>query len=93
VSHQEETEMTELAAALGVFGATIITVLVEKLRRDNKRDHAVVEGMLKNINRDVHEVKVDVKDVSGRLADHIEWHATSEAPKKRGRPPKKAAGA
>jgi len=85
--------MTELAAALGVLGATIITVLVEKLRRDNKRDHAVVEGMLKNINRDVHEVKVDVKDVSGRLADHIVWHATSEAPKKRGRPPKKAAGA
>lgn len=93
MSHQEETEMTELAAALGVLGATIITVLVEKLRRDNKRDHAVVEGMLKNINRDVHEVKVDVKDVSGRLADHIVWHATSEAPKKRGRPPKKAAGA
>ena len=79
--------MTELAAALGVLGATIITVLVEKLRRDNKRDHAVVEGMLKNINRDVHEVKVDVKDVSGRLTDHIEWHA-GQAPKKRGRPRK-----
>lgn len=85
--------MTELAAALGVLGVTIITVLVEKLRRDNQRDHAIVEGMLKNINRDVHEVKVDVKEVSGRLTDHIEWHATSEAPKKRGRPPKKAADA
>ena len=82
--------MTELAAALGVLGATIITVLVEKLRRDNKRDHAIVEGMLKSIDRDVHEVKVDVKQVSGRLTDHIEWHATKEAPKKRGRPPKAA---
>ena len=81
--------MTELAAALGVLGATIITVLVEKLRRDNKRDHAIVEGMLKNIDREVHEVKVDVKDVSGRLADHIEWHA-GQAPKKRGRPKKDA---
>ena len=82
--------MTELAAALGVLGATVITVLVEKLRRDNKRDHAIVEGLLKNIDRDVHEVKVDVKQVSGRLTDHIEWHAGQE-PKKRGRPPKKAA--
>jgi len=81
--------MTELAAALGVLGATVITVLVEKLRRDNKRDHAIVEGLLKNIDRDVHEVKVDVKQVSGRLTDHIEWHAGQE-PKKRGRPPKKA---
>ena len=81
--------MTELAAALGVLGATIITVLVEKLRRDNKRDHAIVEGMLKNIDREVHEVKVDVKDVSGRLADHIEWHA-GQVPKKRGRPKKDA---
>jgi hypothetical protein len=82
--------MTELAAALGVLGATIVTVLVEKLRRDNKRDHAIVEGLLKNIDRDVHEVKVDVKDVSGRLTDHIEWHATKDTPKKRGRPPKAA---
>jgi len=82
--------MTELAAALGVLGATIITVLVEKLRRDNKRDHAIVEGMLKNIDRDVHEVKIDVKQVSGRLADHMEWHAPKEAPKKRGRPKKDA---
>ena len=89
MSIQEETAMTELAAALGVLGATVITVLVEKLRRDNKRDHAIVEGLLKNIDRDVHEVKVDVKQVSGRLTDHIEWHAGQE-PKKRGRPPKKA---
>jgi len=81
--------MTELAAALGVLGATVITVLIEKLRRDNKRDHAIVEGMLKSIDRDVHEVKVDVKDVSGRLTDHIEWHA-GQAPKKRGRPKKDA---
>jgi len=92
VSHQEETEMTELAAALGVLGATIITVLVEKLRRDNQRDHAIVEGMLKTIHKDVDEVKDDVKNVSGRLADHMEWHA-GQAPKKRGRPPKKATDA
>ncbi|GEM_PF-3259463 len=84
--------MTELAAALGVLGATIITVLVEKLRRDNKRDHAIVEGMLKSIDRDVHEVKIDVKQVSGRLSDHIEWHV-DQAPKKRGRPKKNEASA
>lgn len=85
--------MTELAAALGVFGATIITVLVEKVRRDNNRDHAVVRSLLENLRGDVGEVKGDVKDVSGRLNDHIQWHATQEAPKKRGRPAKKASGA
>lgn len=85
--------MAELAAALGILGATIITVLVEKFRRENRDDHAAVMNVLKGIHNDVEEVRDDVKDVRGRLSDHIEWHATKEAPKKRGRPAKKASGA
>jgi len=80
--------MAELAVALGVLGATIITVLVEKFRRENRDDHAVVMSFLKDIHGDVEEVHEDMKDVRGRLTDHIEWHATQQAPKKRGRPKK-----
>lgn len=82
--------MAELAVALGVLGATVITVLVEKFRRENRDDHAAVMNVLFGIRNDVEEVRDDVKDVRGRLSDHIEWHATKEAPKKRGRPRKDA---
>lgn len=85
--------MTELAAALGVLGATIITILIEKFRRENREDHAVVMDVLKDMKTDVRDMRDDVKGVSDKLADHIEWHATKEAPKKRGRPPKKATSA
>ena len=85
--------MTELAAALGVLGATIITILIEKFRRENREDHAVVMNVLKDVRGDIKEVKGDVKEVSGRLTDHIEWHTTQEAPKKRGRPAKKSPSA
>lgn len=64
--------MAELAAALGILGATIITVLVEKFRRENRDDHAAVMNVLKGIHHDVEEVRDDVKDVRGRLSDHIE---------------------
>jgi len=80
--------MAELAVALGVLGATIITVLVERFRRENRDDHAAVMNILFGIRNDVEEVHEDMKDVRGRLSDHIEWHATQQAPKKRGRPKK-----
>lgn len=89
-----DVSMGEALAAVGVLFATVLTVLIEKLRRDNNRDHGVVREMLKDIHGDVEHVRDDVKDVSSRLQDHITWHAgdtaAKPAPKKRGRPRKSA---
>lgn len=87
-----DISMAEGVAALAVAFGTIITVLVEKTRRDNNRDHGIVRDILKEIHDDVEDVRSDMKDVRGRLSDHIEWHAGQQSPeqKRRGRPRKEA---
>ena len=46
----------------------ISTVVLEKFRRQNNRDHATNLFLLRKIDN-----KVDRLD--GRLDDHMEWHA------------------
>lgn len=53
------------AAVTGAF--SLLTVLVQKFRKENARDHDVVMGMLKYINKSI--VRTEVK-----LDKHIEEH-------------------
>jgi len=86
--------MAEGIAALAVAFGTIITVLVEKTRRDNNRDHGIVRELLNDIHGDVEDVKTDMREVRGQVNDHMKWHAESSdvtpEPKRRGRPKKSA---
>jgi hypothetical protein len=45
----------------------VITVLLERLRRENNRDHNRNSELLRTIDR-----KVD--GVSERVDDHVQWH-------------------
>jgi hypothetical protein len=45
----------------------VLTVLLERLRRENNRDHNRNAELLKTIDR-----KVD--GVSDRMDDHVRWH-------------------
>lgn len=76
--------------ALALLIATVLTLLIEKLRKENRRDHGYVRDRLDNI----HE---DVKNVSSRLDKHIDWHMDGtqgiEPPKRaRKRAPKTTLG-
>ena len=53
------------AAVTGAF--SLLTVLVQKFRKENARDHDVVMGMLKYINKSI--VRTEVK-----LDKHIQEH-------------------
>lgn len=59
---------TWLAIALAVLapGGVIVT-LIERVRRENNRDHADNHALLKQIDS-----KVD--KVDERVSDHIRWH-------------------
>lgn len=45
----------------------VLTVLLERLRRENNRDHSRNSELLQTIDR-----KVD--GVSDRIDDHVRWH-------------------
>jgi transcription termination factor NusB len=47
--------------------ATVLTIVIEKLRKENRRDHGYVRERLDGI----HE---NVKEVNNRLEKHIDWH-------------------
>jgi hypothetical protein len=53
--------------ALALLIATVFTVLIEKLRKENRRDHGYVRDRLDGIH-------ADVKEVNNRLDKHIDWH-------------------
>lgn len=57
----------------------MVVALIEKVRRDNKKDHGLVHGKLESlldnqslIKQDVADVKQDVRNVNKRLDEHID---------------------
>jgi hypothetical protein len=60
------------AAVTGAFG--LLTVVVSQFRKENRRDHDVVMGMLKYINKGIVRTEIKVEDVSKKLSNHLEDH-------------------
>lgn len=85
---------TDAIAALAIALGTVITVLVERFRRESNKDHNEVKDLLNGISSNVTDVRDQVSDVRSRLNDHIDWHMNrhpeAETPKRR-RSPKKDA--
>ena len=66
---------TWLAVVLAVVapGGVIVTML-EKVRRENTRDHAANSELLRRIDH-----KVD--RIDERMSDHLEWHLEQDPQK------------
>jgi hypothetical protein len=60
------------AAVTGAFG--LLTVILSQFRRENRRDHDVVMGMLKYINKGIARTELKVERVDNKLSEHIENH-------------------
>jgi hypothetical protein len=58
------------AAVTGSFG--LLTVIVSQFRKENRRDHDVVMGMLKYINKGIARTELKVERVDNKLKDHLE---------------------
>jgi hypothetical protein len=70
--------------ALALLVASTLTILIEKLRKENKRDHGYVRERLDDINE-------NVKEVNNRLDKHIDWHMGEPVRPARKRTPKRPA--
>jgi len=70
-----DVSFSQVLAVLAVLLGTALTVLVEKVRKENSKDHASVNNRLGEIHNDIKDVRTDVRNVNERLTDHIEWHA------------------
>jgi hypothetical protein len=60
------------AAVTGAFG--LLTVIVSQFRKENRRDHDVVMGMLKYMNKGINRAEIKLDKVSEKLSDHLENH-------------------
>ena len=58
------------AAVTGAFG--LLTVILSQFRKENRRDHDVVMGMLKYINKGIARTELKVERVDNKLKDHLE---------------------
>ena len=79
-----------IVAALitGTFG--VLGILLRSLRRENRRDHAVVANKLTGLARALELIKGSVDKNGEILTDHLEWHKEpTKPPKKKKTPAKK----
>jgi low affinity Fe/Cu permease len=64
---------TVVAAAITAVGGVMV-VLLQKARKENKRDHEVVQGILRMMYRGMQRTEDKVDKVADKLAEHIEEH-------------------
>lgn len=55
-----------LVALIAAF-ASVVVALVQRVRKENSRDHALVVDLIKMLGR-----KID--KVDGKVDRHVEWH-------------------
>ena len=60
------------AVIAGFFG--VLTVLIQKLKKENTKDHEVVMGMLKMVYKKQGSVEYKIDKVSDQLGDHVKNH-------------------
>jgi hypothetical protein len=56
----------------GLFG--LLTVLMQRLKKENTKDHEIVMGMLKMVYKKQNSVEHKIDKVSDKLTEHIENH-------------------
>jgi len=72
---------TPIIVALITGAFSVLVVLIQQSRKENKRDHGQVEQALKQVSKEVHQV--------GKKVDrHITWHAEGNTHGRISRPDK-----
>ena len=72
---------TPIIVALITGAFSVLVVLIQQSRKENKRDHGQVELALRQVSKEVHQV--------GKKVDrHITWHAEGNTHGRTSRPDK-----
>ena len=56
----------------GLFG--LLTVLIQRLKKENSKDHEIVMGMLKMVYKKQGSVEYKIDKVSDQLGEHLKNH-------------------
>jgi hypothetical protein len=66
-----------LVALIGAFGtvaAGLPAVLIERARRENNGDHAIVRRKLRELGLQIEKVSTKIGSVDGKLKEHLNSH-------------------
>lgn len=69
-------ELVIAAIVTGAFG--LLTIIVEKGRRENVRDHGFVKDKLDNLLTSITNIDEDVAHIEDKLDTHIHDHITGQ---------------
>lgn len=65
-----------LAAVVSAVGGVLVA-LIQKFRKENKKDHDVVTAMLRILYKSMQRNETKLDKVDERLQDHIESHLSN----------------
>ena len=60
------------AVVTGSFG--LLAIVVAKFGKENKADHAVVQGLLRGMHKTIYRTEDKIDKVSDKLSEHLENH-------------------
>ena len=70
--------MAEIVSAFGLVGAALVTgvfsILAQRMRKENRQDHARVESSLEDIQKMLEEIDEDLDEVIDWQSDHDKLH-------------------
>ena len=70
-----DTVIVAIIGVIGTLGAGIPAVLIERARRENNNDHALVQMRLSRIMSAIKDLSDKVGKVDGRLEGHLREHS------------------
>ena len=76
--------LATLLAAVITGGLALLGHLINRFRKENRDDHAYVQGLLTMLHKSTSRIERKVERVDERLDNHIEFHATGGMLDKRG---------
>ena len=60
---------------IGVTGAFgLLAILVAKVGKENRDDHAVVQGILRGMHKTIYRTEDKIDKVNDKLSEHLENH-------------------
>ncbi len=71
-----------IVAVIGAFGtiaAGLPAVLIERARRENMGDHAIVRRKLRELGLQIEKVSTKISSVDGKLEGHLNSHKDGDS--------------
>jgi hypothetical protein len=71
--------LVALIGAFGTIAAGLPAVLIERARRENNGDHAIVRRKLRELGLQIEKVSTKIGSVDGKLEEHLNSHKDGDS--------------